>query len=448
MGVRRAAGLPDGAQDVGLELVGADLAGRGPAAVRLVGGGGVAHGPAVGGVGVDGVAHGLAVDGDGVVVGAVVGVEALQGAVELVGTDAHQHIADDELAGHLVAAAAAPAAEPLAGARGQVGGPLGHGLVAAGAAQGGAGGDGEHDVQRMAQTLAPARVVDVEEVLGKGTHGVGGEHAFGTSVSVGGKQRGARQARPRVGNEGTDEDQLGGAVRRAVAAAHAAEAARAADAGPVRGAVRGAAEARRVDERLEQQQRMAEAFRPVRRRPPRAQRQHARRQVRHPRPRQHQEAAVVGEQVLAVMLGAEVPADPAVAGGALQRRRREARQRHPGAAPRCRVPARLADLRQRAQVVVRLHQALVARLVPGRHRLHGHLAELHATPGFVQNRGLSTPLRRRCPAWPRNPILQLGLPGWDKPVLAGCRVRAPEIREPGIPRDRVRYPPARVCGLE
>ena len=108
-----------------------------------------------------GVAPGLAVDGDGVV-GAVVGVEAQQGVVELVGVDAHQDVADDELAGHLVVAAAAPAAEPLAGKRRQVGGPLGHGLVA-----------------------------------GQGTHGVGGEHAFGTSVSVNGMQRGARQARTR-----------------------------------------------------------------------------------------------------------------------------------------------------------------------------------------------------------------------------------------------------------
>ena len=424
MGVGRAAGLADGAQDVGLERAGSDLAGRGLVAARMVGGGGVAHGAAV--VGVDGVAHGLAVDGDGVVARAVVGVEALQGAVELAGVDAHQHVADDELAGHLPAVAAAPAAEPLAGARRQVGGPLGHGLVAARAAQGGAGGDGEHDVQRMAQALAAARVVDVEEVLGKGTHGVGGEHAFGTSVSVGGKQRGTRQARPRVGNQGTDEDQLGGAVRRAVAAAHAAEAARAADAGPVGGAVRGPAEARRVDEGLQQQQRVAEARRPVRRRAPRAQRQHARRQVRHPRPGQNQEAAVVGEQVLAVVLDAEVPTDPAVAGGALQRRRREARQRHPAAAPRRRVPQRLADLRQRAQIVVRLHQALVAPFVSGRHRLHGHLAQLHANPGSVQNRGLSTPLRCGCPASPRNPILQLGLPGWDKsalpPGIARCGV--------------------------
>ena len=114
----------------------------------------------------------------------MVGVEAAQGAVELVGVDAHQHVADDVLAGHGVVAAAVPAAEPLAGARRQVGGPLGHGLVAARAAQGGVGGDDEHDVQRVAAALGSARVVDVEEVLGKGALGVRGEHAFGTSVSA------------------------------------------------------------------------------------------------------------------------------------------------------------------------------------------------------------------------------------------------------------------------
>ena len=55
--------------------------------------------------------RGLGVVGAGA---AAVGLEALQGAVELVGADAHQDVADDELAGHLVAAAAVPAPEPLA----------------------------------------------------------------------------------------------------------------------------------------------------------------------------------------------------------------------------------------------------------------------------------------------------------------------------------------------
>ena len=270
MGVGDAAAQADGAEDVDLVLVSADLARCGlggvVGAVAVLGAGfglglrvvGVA-GFGLRVVGVDGVAHGLAVDGDGVVGVAAGGVEALQGAVELVGADAHQDVADDELAGHLVAAVPVPAPEPLAGARGQVLGPLGHGPVAARAAQRGAGGDGEHRGQRVAPALAAAGVVDIGEAVGQRTHGVGGDHGFRASVAVGGVERGAGQARARVGNEGSDEDQLGRGRDGAVAAAHAAEAARAPDAGPVRGAVHRAAEARRVDEGLQQQQRMRPA---------------------------------------------------------------------------------------------------------------------------------------------------------------------------------------------
>ncbi len=75
------------------------------------------------------------------------------------------------------------------------------------------------------------------------------------------------------------------------AAAHAAEAARAPDARPVRGAARRAAVARRVDERLQQQQRMPEARRPGAGQAPLAQRQHPRAQVRRTRARQDQEPA-------------------------------------------------------------------------------------------------------------------------------------------------------------
>ena len=116
MGVGDAAALADGAEDVDLVLVSADLARRGLGVVVAVAvavpGAGFGLGLRV--VGVDGTAHGLAVDGDGVVGVAAVGVEALQGAVELVGADAHQDVADDELAGHLVAAVPVPAPEPLA----------------------------------------------------------------------------------------------------------------------------------------------------------------------------------------------------------------------------------------------------------------------------------------------------------------------------------------------
>ena len=75
-----AAALADGAEDVDLVLVSADLARCGLGVVGAVA------------VGV-----------------AAVGLEALQGAVELVGADAHQDVADDELAGHLVAAVPVPA---------------------------------------------------------------------------------------------------------------------------------------------------------------------------------------------------------------------------------------------------------------------------------------------------------------------------------------------------
>ena len=237
----------------------------------------------------------------------------------------------------------------------------------------------------MAPALAAARVVEVGEVVGQGTHGVGGDHGLRASVAVDGMQRGARQALTRVGNQGPDEDQLRRGRGGAVAAAHAPEAARAPDAGPVRGAVHRAAEACRIDEGLQQHKRVAEARRPVRRQPPFAQRQHPRAQVRQAPAGQDQEAAVVGEQVLAVVLRAEVPADPAVAGAALQRRRREADQRHPVAAPARGIPQRLADLRQRAQVVVRRHQALVAPFVLGRHRLDDHLAQRHAAPRLRVN---------------------------------------------------------------
>ena len=237
----------------------------------------------------------------------------------------------------------------------------------------------------MAPALAAARVVEVGEVVGQGTHGVGGDHGLRASVAVDGMQRGARQALTRVGKQGPDEDQLRRGRGGAVAAAHAPEAARAPDAGPVRGAVHRAAEACRIDKGLQQHKRVAEARRPVRRQPPFAQRQHPRAQVRPAPAGQDQEAAVVGEQVLAVVLRAEVPADPAVAGAALQRRRREADQRHPVAAPARGIPQRLADLRQRAQVVVRRHQALVAPFVLGRHRLDDHLAQCHAAPRLRVN---------------------------------------------------------------
>ncbi len=89
----------------------------------------------------------------------------------------------------------------------------------------------------------------------------------------------------------------------------------------------------RARERLQQQ--MPEARRPVAGQASLAQRQHPRAEVRRTRARQDQEPAVVRDQVQPVVLGAEVPADPAVARAALQRRRREAPAHSPRRCATC-----------------------------------------------------------------------------------------------------------------
>ena len=157
--------------------------------------------------------------------------------------------------------------------------------------------------------------------------------------------------------QGMDEHKLGPPMFAiAVAAALAAEAAGPPDLDPVRGAVDGAAEAGWVDERFQQQQSMAEPGGPVADQAARAQRQHPRAEVTG-RAGQEQEAGVVGEQMQPVELHGEAPANPPVARGALQRRRREHHQRQPLAAMMGDVAQCLADSRQRTEVVVRLHQA-------------------------------------------------------------------------------------------
>jgi len=104
----------------------------------------------------DGVAQGLAVDGQRLVAGAVGLVPALQGAVELAGVDAAEHIADDGLARHGAASAAAAAADSLPGLLGQVPAPLGPGPVPPHAAPGCAGGQAEPAGPWMAPPLAAA----------------------------------------------------------------------------------------------------------------------------------------------------------------------------------------------------------------------------------------------------------------------------------------------------
>ena len=162
----------------------------------------------------------------------------------------------------------------------------------------------------------------------------------------------------------------------AVASPLAAEAAGAPDLDPVGGPVDGAVEARGIDEGLHQQQRMAEAHRPVPDQAARAQRQHPRPEVARSA-RQEQEPGIVGDKVQPVKLDAVVPADPAVPCAALQRRRREHRQRQPLAAMMGHIAQRLADPRQRTQIVVRLHQGPKPPLVFRRYKADRHLRKNH-----------------------------------------------------------------------
>ena len=229
----------------------------------------------------------------------------------------------------------------------------------------------------MAPPLAAAGVVDGVEELGQGAHLCGGEHHLGDSMSQAGVEMGALERCPRVPAQGMDEHKLGPPMFAiAVAAALAAEAAGPPDLDPVRGAVDGAAEAGWVDERFQQQQSMAEPGGPVADQAARAQRQHPRAEVTG-RAGQEQEAGVVGEQMQPVELHGEAPANPPVARGALQRRRREHHQRQPLAAMMGDVAQCLADSRQRTEVVVRLHQGPKPGLVMRRHQVDDYLRQSH-----------------------------------------------------------------------
>ena len=74
---------------------------------------------------------------------------------------------------------------------------------------------------------------------------------------------------------------------------------------------------------------------------------------------QNEKATVIDDQLEAVILMAEVPADPTISCSALQSRGGKAQKGYPLIAPEANVPEGFADLRQGAQVMMLLHQSLV-----------------------------------------------------------------------------------------
>jgi hypothetical protein len=99
---------------------------------------------------------------------------------------------------------------------------------------------------------------------------------------------------------------------------------------------------------------------------------------------QDQEAAVVGDQFEPAVLVPEVPSNPLVARGALERRGREAQQRDPFLLVGGDVPDRVADLRQIAQVVVLRHQLTVTRLFTLARRAHANSVQIDLHLPFIR----------------------------------------------------------------
>ena len=98
-----------------------------------------------------------------------------------------------------------------------------------------------------------------------------------------------------------------------------------------------------VDEGFQQQQRIAEAIRPIPHQTAFAQRENTRGQVRVMGVGQDQEATVVGDQVQTVILMTEIPADPGIPRRTLPGGGGEAQQGHPHPVPGSDIPQGMAE---------------------------------------------------------------------------------------------------------
>lgn len=115
-----------------------------------------------------------------------------------------------------------------------------------------------------------------------------------------------------------------------------------------------------IDKGFQQQQGMAEAGLPIARDAPLGQRQHAGPHIRQVPFGQDQEAAVVRDELQASILGAKIPADPAITHAAFERRGRDTQLRYPVLAPSRDIPDRFTNLGQCAKIVVARHLFLIA----------------------------------------------------------------------------------------
>ncbi len=179
-----------------------------------------------------------------------------------------------------------------------------------------------------------------------------------------------------VGDQGAQPHPLGRLGLVAVTGPRAAIAARLAHLQPVGRAIAGATEEPRINKGLQQPQRVAEARLPIRRDPALTQPEHARGQIRPPSFRQDEKAAIVGNQMQAILLVTPVPADPTIAGRAFSDRGADHQQCQPLPLPGGDTPERVADLRHRTQVMMHVEQRAETRILVNRDRSQHDVAQV------------------------------------------------------------------------
>jgi hypothetical protein len=114
---------------------------------------------------------------------------------------------------------------------------------------------------------------------------------------------------------------------------------------------------------------------------------------------QDEKAAVIDDQLEAVILMAQGPTDPAIPCSALQGRGRKTQKGYPLIAPSGNVPESLANLGQKTQVMMFLHQLLVTLLFEWTNRPDKNLPQIQGScPQMKYNlSSLYTSLGDKCP---------------------------------------------------
>ena len=196
--------------------------------------------------------------------------------------------------------------------------------------------------------------------------------------------------------QGTDKYQLRRLGLIAVATADTTKSARQTQFKPIGGAIHGTVETTGIDKRFQEQQGVAETLLPIRGHATFQLAEHARADIRVATFRKNQKTTVVGDELEAVELDAEIPADPTITSGAFERGGRQADLGQPAILPGRNIPQCLANFRQFAKVMILRHLGLIARLFMSLEGADDDLGQnwlcrLERRPVILQERSPSPP---------------------------------------------------------